>query len=69
VGSDIRAIDTLVRYSRHRPIAALSGRMDYLNMTIDRQRDLAQREVELIRDLNMSAEALANGLATATVGL
>jgi hypothetical protein len=38
--------------------------VDYLNTVIDRERDLAQREVELTRDPGVSTDALADGLAT-----
>jgi hypothetical protein len=37
--------------------------VDYLNTMADRQRDLAQREVELTRDSSLSTETLADGLA------
>src|SRR5262249_38398690 len=37
--------------------------VDYLNTMADRQRDLAQREIELTRDPNVSTETLADGLA------
>ncbi len=37
--------------------------VDYLNAMADRQRDLAQREVELTRDPRVSPETLADGLA------
>ena len=43
--------------------AAVREWVDYLNMMIDRQRDLAQREVELTRDPSVSTQALADGLA------
>jgi len=42
---------------------AIRDWVDYLNTMADRQRDLAQREVELTRDPSVSTEVLADGLA------